>query len=72
MSVKAKKKRAKTPIRRVNGAPKKTVPQESAWDEMQRILKNFEALPKDAWRNTPRDLAKNLDHYLYGHSKEEL
>ncbi|MCC6697175.1 MAG: hypothetical protein IT365_16220 [Candidatus Hydrogenedentes bacterium] len=27
-------------------------------------------VPDKAWENVPRDLAKNLDHYLYGREKE--
>jgi hypothetical protein len=29
-----------------------------------------ERVPKDAWANVPRDLSKNIDHYLYGAPKD--
>lgn len=29
------------------------------------------AVPDSEWAKVPRDLAKNLDHYLYGATKEE-
>ena len=30
-----------------------------------------ESAPPDAWDDLPTDLAKNKNHYLYGHPKEE-
>jgi len=68
MIVKTRKKNNKAPARRSNGTRKAVVnqPPQSAWEMIQQIVKKFEALPADTWENTPKDLAKNLDHYLYG------
>lgn len=44
----------------------------AARDMLLAIAKEFESLPPGAWnKNRPRDMAKNLDHYLYGLSKEQ-
>jgi hypothetical protein len=43
----------------------------SALDTILQIVREFEALPPETWKNTPRDLAKNVDHYLYGLPKED-
>lgn len=29
------------------------------------------SVPEEEWEKVPRDLSKNLDHYLYGAPKEE-
>jgi antitoxin (DNA-binding transcriptional repressor) of toxin-antitoxin stability system len=31
-----------------------------------------QAVPDEQWERVPKDLAKNLDHYLYGTSKSEV
>ena len=36
-----------------------------------RVQAVHETMPPEAWDGAPRDLAKNLKHYLYGHPKEE-
>ncbi len=30
-----------------------------------------ESVPESEWENVPKDSAKNLKHYLYGHPKED-
>ena len=37
------------------------------WDEIDRIASE---IPDSEWAKVPTDLAKNLDHYLYGRRKE--
>jgi hypothetical protein len=37
----------------------------------ERIVEIGAAVPTEDWARVPRDLAKNLDHYLYGAPKEE-
>jgi len=43
-----------------------TVP--TLWD---RIAEISASVPMEEWEKLPRDLSKNLDHYLYGAPKEE-
>jgi hypothetical protein len=38
------------------------------WEE---IIDLGNQIPKEVWDKVPKDLAKNLDHYLYGAPKEE-
>jgi hypothetical protein len=38
------------------------------WEE---VLEIGASVPMAEWEKVPRDLSKNLDHYLYGHSKAE-
>jgi hypothetical protein len=38
------------------------------WEE---IIELGASIPKEEWDKVPKDLAKNLDHYLYGAPKEE-
>ncbi len=40
--------------------------QESILDIVSRVSKT---VPDSEWAKLPSDLAKNLDHYLYGHKK---
>jgi len=40
--------------------------QESIVDLVSRVS---ETVPESEWAKLPSDLAKNLDHYLYGHKK---
>ena len=42
----------------------------SALDTILQVVRDFETLPPETWKNTPPDLAKNVDHYLYGLPKE--
>ena len=47
--------------------------QPANWDEtvlemLDRIRASY---PQDMWDGLSRDLAKNKNHYLYGHPKEE-
>jgi hypothetical protein len=37
----------------------------------ERILELGASIPEEEWDKVPRDLSKNLDHYLYGAPKEE-
>ena len=37
----------------------------------ERIVEIGAAVPSEDWARVPRDLSKNLDHYLYGAPKEE-
>jgi|GEM_PF-3141570 len=38
------------------------------WEE---VLEIGAGVPVEEWEKVPRDLSKNLDHYLYGHPKAE-
>ncbi len=38
------------------------------WEE---VLEIGASVPMEEWEKPPRDLAKNFDHYLYGHPKDE-
>lgn len=38
------------------------------WEE---VLEIGASVPPEEWEKVPRDLSKNLDHYLYGHPKAE-
>jgi hypothetical protein len=38
------------------------------WEE---VLEIGASVPMEEWEKVPRDLSKNLDHYLYGHPKVE-
>ena len=38
----------------------------SLWDEIDRLRAQ---VPPEEWDKLPTDLAKNVDHYLYGHKK---
>jgi len=42
----------------------------SALETILQVVRDFESLPPETWKNTPPDLAKNVDHYLYGLPKE--
>lgn len=37
----------------------------------ERVVEIGAAVPPEDWARVPRDLSKNLDHYLYGAPKEE-
>ena len=37
----------------------------------ERVVEIGAAVPSEDWARVPRDLSKNLDHYLYGAPKEE-
>ena len=45
----------------------------SAKTSAERIIalahKHSSRIPPEAWEGVPSDLAKNVDHYLYGHPK---
>ncbi len=57
----------KISTRKKNGASAKT--------NAERIIalahKHSSRIPPEAWEGIPSDLAKNVDHYLYGHPKEK-
>lgn len=38
------------------------------WERIQALGAR---VPTEVWEKVPKDLAKNLDHYLYGAPKEE-
>lgn len=38
---------------------------------IQRIQEISSRVPDEAWEKIPRDLSKNLDHYLYGAKKTQ-
>lgn len=38
------------------------------WEVAKEIVSEY---PENAWDGVPTDLARNLDHYLYGHPKKE-
>jgi hypothetical protein len=38
------------------------------WERIQQL---GASIPDEEWEKVPRDLAKNLDHYLYGAPKEQ-
>ena len=76
MAVKAKPKAPATHRQKpANGKPSSksaTVKPFAARDMLLAIAKKFESLPPGAWnQNRPRDMAMNLDHYLYGLPKEQ-
>jgi hypothetical protein len=37
----------------------------------ERVIELGARVPKEVWEKVPKDLSKNLDHYLYGAPKEE-
>ncbi|HEY0514551.1 MAG TPA: hypothetical protein VGH73_21800 [Thermoanaerobaculia bacterium] len=37
----------------------------------ERIVELGARIPSEEWERVPKDLSKNLDHYLYGAEKEE-
>jgi hypothetical protein len=37
----------------------------------ERIMEIGARVPPEEWEKVPKDLSKNLDHYLYGAPKEE-
>ncbi len=41
----------------------------SAWEIAAAISRS---VPQAEWDKLPRDLSKNVDHYLYGHPRENL
>jgi predicted transcriptional regulator len=41
---------------------------DSLWDAAARITA---AVPDEEWAKLPSDLAKNFDHYHYGHPRED-
>lgn len=45
-----------------------TAAAQSAWDVALAI---GASIPKHEWDKVPTDLARNLDHYLYGHPRED-
>ena len=52
------------------------IPGEPAFDPSARpvweaVVEIGESVPDREWAKVPRDLSKNLDHYLYGAPKEE-
>jgi hypothetical protein len=51
-----------------SGSGSAAQPTRHFWEE---ILEISAAVPRQEWDRLPNDLAKNLDHYLYGAPKEE-
>jgi len=50
-----------------NGAGRrKAKPEPPIWEKIRTI---FADVPKSEWKKVPKDLATNLDHYLYGFPK---
>lgn len=47
------------------------VPDPNARPFWERIIELGASVPMEEWEKVPKDLAKNLDHYLYGAPKEE-
>ncbi len=41
---------------------------QSPWDIAAAVSAS---VPDDEWAKIPQDLSRNVDHYLYGHPKEE-
>jgi hypothetical protein len=39
---------------------------DTLWDEIAKLRAQ---IPEEEWDKLPTDLAKNVDHYLYGHKK---
>lgn len=37
----------------------------------ERVIELGARVPTEVWEKVPKDLSKNLDHYLYGAPKEE-
>ena len=50
------------------GSSNEGQPTRPFWEE---ILEISAAVPRQEWDKLPKDLSKNLDHYLYGSPKEE-
>lgn len=44
----------------------KKKPAPSLWDEIAALRAQ---VPPEEWDKLPTDMAKNVDHYLYGHPK---
>jgi hypothetical protein len=38
---------------------------------LELVERAREGVPRDAWKTLPPDLARNFDHYHYGHPREE-
>jgi Arc/MetJ-type ribon-helix-helix transcriptional regulator len=53
---------------RNGGSHKPAAKAESVWEIAARIRRD---IPEEALASLPRDLAKNVDHYLYGAPKVE-
>ncbi len=50
--------------------PKKAVPPKTNAERIIALAhKHLSRIPPEAWKGVPADLAKNVDHYLYGYPK---
>ena len=44
---------------------------ETAADLIRNIAESMERMPEETWTGIPTDASKNVDHYLYGSSKQK-
>jgi hypothetical protein len=58
--------------KKISKPKKKAAPARSAAERILAIArKHSSRIPPEDWKDVPADLAKNVDHYLYGHPKEK-